>query len=304
MSRRQIVEELHKPARKNFKRQRVIIRGIDDLWQADLVDMSAYSSENQNFRFLLTVIDTFTKYAWSVPIKRKSAAEVVDAMQSIFHHGRIPKNLQTDDGKEFFNKSFQKLMKIYDINHYSSYSPLKASIVERYNKTLKNMMWKEFSMNGNYRWISMLDKLTEKYNNTKHRTIKMRPVDVRLEDEKRLLAVYQFPKIKSKPKFKVGDFVRISKHKHVFEKGYTPNWSAEIFKIKKVIPVYPTTYILEDYQGNIIQGKFYELELAPVKNPDVYLVEKIVKKRGNRVFVKWLGFSTKHNSWINIKDVL
>lgn len=304
MSRREVIEELHKPARKNFKRQRVIIKGLDDLWQADLVDMRAYSSENQGFCFLLTVIDTFSKYAWAVPIKRKSASEVVKAMKSLFNQ-RIPKNLQTDDGKEFFNKSFQKLTSGYGINHYSSYSALKASIVERFNRTLKNIMWKEFSMNGNYRWISMLDNLMEKYNTTKHRTIKMRPIDVGSHNEKLLLStVYKYPIIKSKPKYRVGDFVRISRHKHVFEKGYTPNWSTEIFKIRRLKAVHPTTYTLEDYQGKIIQGRFYELELAPVKHPDLYLVEKILKRRGNMVFVKWLGFSSEHNNWINIGDIL
>lgn len=80
MSRRQIVNELHKPARKKFVRRLVTVRGIDDLWQADLVDMGAYSSVNKNFRFLLTVIDAFSKYAWALPIKDKSVAEVAKAM--------------------------------------------------------------------------------------------------------------------------------------------------------------------------------------------------------------------------------
>ena len=151
MSKRQVIEELHKPARKNFKRRRVVIKGLDDLWQADLVEMGAYSSDNKNHCLLLTIIDTFSKYAWGIPIKNKIGAEVTAARQSVFNDGRIPKNLQTDDGKEFFNKSFQNLMNKYGVNHYSTYSVLKASIVERFNRTLKSMMWKEFSMNGTYR---------------------------------------------------------------------------------------------------------------------------------------------------------
>lgn len=305
MSRRQVVNELHKPARKNFKRRRVTIKGIDDLWQADLVDMTLYASENQGFRFLLTVIDTFSKFAWTVPVKSKSGKEVTKAMQSIFYLLRVPRHLQTDNGKEFFNNSFQKLMQKYDINHYTTFSALKASIVERFNRTLKGMMWKEFSMNGNYHWISMLKKLTDKYNATKHRTIKMAPIDVGPHNERYLLStVYKKTKLKSKPKYKIGDYVRISKHKHVFEKGYTPNWSTEIFKVNEIKKTEPQTYILEDYQGNVIQGGFYEPELARVKYPDIYLVEIFLQKRGSKVLVKWLGFPSEHNSWIDIKEVM
>lgn len=196
-------------------------------------------------------------------------------------------------------------MKSLDINHYSTFSALKASIVERFNRTLKNMMWKEFSNNGNYRWTGLLNKLVSKYNSTRHHTIKMRPIDVGPSNEVHLLAtVYQKRKVVSRARYTIGDYVRVSKHKHVFEKGYTPNWSTEVFKIYEVKKTEPRSYILEDYQGNLIQGAFYELELTPVKHPDTYLVEKVLKRKGSQVFVKWLGFPSTHNSWINIKDVL
>lgn len=304
MSKRQVVNELHKPARKNFQRRRVIIKGFDDLWQADLVEMGAYAELNKDFRYLLTVIDTFSKFAWAIPIKRKTGLEVTTAMQSIFNEGRSPQNLQTNDGKEFFNSAFQKRMKTYNINPYSTYSTLKASIVERWNRTLKTAMWKEFSMNGTYHWTNILKKLVNDYNKRKHSTIKMRPCDVTSNEEKHLLStVYNHIKIIDRGRYKVGDFVRISKHKHVFEKGYTPNWTTEIFKIRKIQNTHPITYLLEDYKGNPIQGGFYELEISGVKYPDFYLVEKILKKQGDKVFVKWLGFPSNHNSWINKKDV-
>ena len=111
--------------------------------------MGAYAAENKGYKFLLTVIDTFLKYAWVVPLKNKTALAVTNAMESIFK--RIPKNLQTDDGKEFFNTHFSKIMANHHINHYSTYSVLKASIVERFNRTLKSMMWKEFSASGSYK---------------------------------------------------------------------------------------------------------------------------------------------------------
>lgn len=165
-------------------------------------------------------------------------------------------------------------------------------------------MWKEFSMNGSHQWIDILKNLVKNYNEKKHRTIKMRPCDVTINDEKHLLSsVHRHIKIAERRKYKVGDPVRISKYKHVFDKGYTPNWTTEIFKIGKIQNTYPVTYLLEDYEGNPIKGGFYELELTRAMYPDFYLVEKILKTRGDKVFVKWLGFSSRHNSWINKNEV-
>lgn len=299
MSKEQLVNELHKPIRRNFKRRRVILKGINDLWQADLVEMIPYSTNNRGFKYLLTVIDTFSKFAWALPVKTKSASDVTAAMSKILSK-QTPKNLQTDHGKEFYNVNFQKLMKKFSINHYSTYSTLKASIVERFNRTLKGWMWKEFSLNGSYKWIDNIEKLVNKYNNTIHRTIKMRPRDVNIHNEKEILeTIYNNIKIFPMPKYKIGENVRISKHKHIFEKMYTPNWTTEIFKIKKINNTNPITYILEDYQGKIILGSFYEYEIMKTRNPNIYLIEKILKKKGDRIFVKWLGFNNTHNQWID-----
>lgn len=305
MEKRDLVNELHHQARKNFPRRRVITKGIDDLWQADLVEMGSYSKANKGFRFLLTVIDTFSKFAWCEALKTKTATDVSMAFEKILQRGRIPKNLQTDDGKEFFNTDFKKLMQKYSINHYSTYSVLKASIVERFNRTLKSLMWKEFSYNGNYLWIDVYRELVKQYNKTPHRTIKMAPIQVNSSNEKALLqSAYNHLKIFRRQNFRVGDHVRISKYKHQFEKGYTPNWTTEIFKIRTIRITNPATYLLEDYEGNPIQGCFYKEELLPTKYPNTYLVEKILKTKGNKVLVKWLGFSDKHNSWIDKNHII
>lgn len=303
--KRILVKELHKQARKKFQRRRVVMKGIDDLWQADLVEMGNYSAENRDYRYLMTVIDTFSKFAWCAPLKTKSAPDVVRAMEKIFSLGRIPKNLHTDDGKEFFNKLFGKLMKQHNINHYSTFSIMKASIVERFNRTLKGMMWKEFSYNGSYHWIDLYKDLVNEYNRKIHRTIKMAPINVNSKNEKMLLdTVYSHLKMFKISKFHVGDHVRISKYKHIFEKGYTPNWTTEIFKIKSIQNTYPATNILEDYQGNAIKGGFYDEELSKTRYPDTFLVEKVLKTKDERAFVKWLGFSNDHNSWINKNEIL
>ncbi|XP_015124739.1 uncharacterized protein LOC107046604 [Diachasma alloeum] len=301
-----LVEELHRPARRNYPRRRIDIRGLNETWQADLVDMSAYAKENDGYKFLLTIIDIFSKFAWAVPIKSKSGLDVTKAMESVLNQGRVPQKLHVDQGKEFYNKEFKNLMQKFDIKMYSTFSNLKASICERFNRTLKERMWKKFSLQGSYRWFDILPDIISSYNDTKHRTIHMKPKDVNETNQKFLRhQVYgKFLNNRVKEaKFKINDKVRISKYKHVFEKGYTPNWTTKIFKIIRVRRTEPTTYKLIDYQDNPIEGSFYEEELSKVKHPDVYLIEKVIKKRGNKLYVKWLGFDDSHNSWINESDV-
>ena len=146
-----VVDEIHRPARHNHPRRKYDIRGLDETFQADLVDMQPYARENKGCRYMITVIDVFSKHAWAVPVKNKTGIEITAGMKSILEQGRVPKNLQLDQGSEFYNKDFEKLMKKYNINMYSSYSNLKASIIERFNRTLKGKMWKKFSLHGNYK---------------------------------------------------------------------------------------------------------------------------------------------------------
>lgn len=299
--RKKIIDELHKSPRKNFPRRYVNVKGINDLWQADLVEMQPYAKINKNYKYLLTVINVFSKKAYAKPILNKTASHVTHAMNEILNESSSrPNHLQTDNGTEFHNKMFKDLMKKNEINFYSTYSSLKASVIERFNRTLKNKMWKQFSYQGSYKWLNLLDELIETYNNARHRTIKMAPNAVNNNNEKNILhTIYNRPSIWLKNKFKIGDVVRISKYKSVFDKGYTPNFSTELFKIISVNKKSPVTYLLEDMKNNPIAGQFYEMELQKTKYPDSYLVERVLKKRGARVFVKWLGFPSSENSWIN-----
>ncbi|KAK9888953.1 hypothetical protein WA026_004237 [Henosepilachna vigintioctopunctata] len=139
--KRDVDNELHKPVRINFPRRRVIVKGLLDLFQADLVEMIPYARFNKGFKYILIVIDVFSKYVWAIPLKNKTATHVRDAMRGILKQlSHPPKNLQTDFGKEFYNKYFKELMNTSNINHYSSYSNLKCSVVERVNRTLKSIM--------------------------------------------------------------------------------------------------------------------------------------------------------------------
>lgn len=303
----QVVNELHRSVRRNFRRRRTIIKGYGDLWQIDLAEMQPYADQNRGFRYILVVIDCYSKYVWTCPIKNKTAQEVSKAMKTVLEDTNYkPKNIQSDQGTEFYNRYFTALMKQYHINHYSTFSTKKAAIVERVIRTLKNWLYKEFSANGQYKWLTILSQITQKYNNSFHRTIGMKPADVTPYTQ---LSVYNYPKVAPKSKFHIGDIVRISKYKGLFEKGYTPNWSAELFKIIKVNITNPVTYLIEDMTGQPIRGSFYTNELQKTKYPDVYLVEKILRrikraKGGDRVYVKWWGLPSKDNSWINGEDIV
>lgn len=302
MSKWQVVQELHRNARKSFERRRFVQKGLDDTWQIDLIDMIKYSKYNNGYQYILICIDTFSKYAWCEAIKNKSADSVTKAMSVILNNKmkRKPKNIQSDDGREFFNEKFKNLMKKYKINHYSTYSVKKASIVERLIRTIKNWLWQLFTYNGNYKWYGqILNDVIIKYNNRVHRTIKVAPISVNHTNAHALLSnVYNFIKVRErKTKFAIGDYVRISKYKSIFSKGYTGNWSTEIFRIYKRSGSYPTTYYLQDENNQPILGGFYEQELQKVKYPDIYLVEKVLKRKGNKVLVKWLGLNS--TSWID-----
>lgn len=309
MSREDIIKELHRMSRKKFKRRPYTMRGIDDTFQADLVEMIPYAQQNKGYKYILVVIDTFSKFGWAMKLKNKTGKEVTNAMHNIFksNSNRIPRNLQTDAGKEFYNSIFRKLMEKYKINHYCTFSHLKASICERFNRTLLNRIWYRFTLQGSQKWIGILSDIVDSYNSTVHRTIQMRPVDVTKSVERMLLkTAYKTNSainVSHLNKFNVNDFVRISKYKTIFEKSYTPNWSAEIFKIVTVLPTEPVTYKLSDLKDVEIKGCFYELELQKTKHPNTYLVEKIIRRKQNKVFVKWLGFPSSENSWINASEL-
>lgn len=308
---RQVATELHKPARRQYPRRPTTSKGFRDLFQADLVEMQPYFRENSNFRYMLTVIDVFSKFAWARPLKNKTSTSVTNAMRNILQSkdGQIfkpPKYLQTDRGTEFYNNTFQNMIKTYNISLYSTYSNKKAAVVERFNRTLKAKMWREFSATGSYKWIDILDDLVREYNHSKHRTIGMRPIDITLEDGQYLLDRHSSIKNKrprGKVKFKLGDSVRISKLKGVFEKGYTPNWSTELFVIDKILPTTPITYQLKDYKGNRIQGGFYNEEIQKTLHRDVYLIDKILKCKGNKCLVHWYGFPHSEDTWELRKDL-
>lgn len=300
----QIVRELYKPARVNFKRRRIVIKHIGDLWQIDLAEFRNYARFNGGFNYLLVVIDCFSKYCWGQPLKTKTGEEVTAAMKKVLSKNQPPRHINSDMGREFYNRDFKNLMKKYRINHYSTYSIKKAAICERLIRSLKTNLFKLMALHGTYKWIDKIDDVILNYNNSVHRTTGLKPKDVDKSKEQEILQRLYSSKMPKdcRKKMKIGEIVRVSKQKLQFEKGYTASFSNELFKITKILRTNPTTYLLEDLDGNPIEGCFYKEELQPTKVPDVYLIEKILQKRGDKVKIKWMGFNQL--SWIKASDIV
>lgn len=299
LERKGIYTELHAPVRKNFLHRRYDIRGLNETWQSDLIDMQDHSWVNKGHKYILVIIDNFSKYAYVEPLKSKTGLEVTHAFERVLKRAPAPVNLHVDSGKEYWNVNFKQLMAKYRINMYSTHSGLKASISERFNRTFKGMLYKNFSMKGKYEWLTDLQRLVNIYNNTKHSTIKMKPRDVNAKNEAIIRdTIYPYSLYITKNKFKVGDKVRITKYKRIFDKSYKENWTYEIFTVCKVLNTSPTTYKLKDWRNEILEGVFYQEEMQATKYPDVFLIEKVIRRKGNKKYVKWLGYDNTFNSWI------
>jgi hypothetical protein len=306
---------LHKPVRKFFRRNPIIVETIDQQWEADLVDMQEFKNKNKGFNYILTVIDVLSKYAWAIPLKDKRGVSIVKAFELIINDKRTPVFLRTDQGKEFLNKDFKLFLKNYDIRHFTSKDHvIKCAIVERFNRTLKGRMFKYFTSKGTRVWYNIIEDLISAYNNTKHRSIKMTPVQaIDTKPEILFKNVYgvedrnELFKMKYKNKLKIGDTVRKKYELGVFDKSYYPNWTDQTFKVSADTdqPVKPV-YKLKDETNKVLENRVYPEQVQKITE-NIYRVEKIIKKRtfqGKRqVYVKWLNYPNTYNTWIDENEI-
>lgn len=303
---------LHKPVRRKFIRNQVITDKIDGQWEADLADMQEFVKPNSGFKYILTIIDTFSKYAWAKPLKNKTSNMIIDAFKKIFEEGRKPENLRTDRGKEFVNNDFKKFLLENNIKHYlTKNKDVKCAIVERFNRTLKNKMFKYMTAKGTRRYIDILSKLVNSYNNRKHRTIKMKPSDVNLSNSNIVFTnIYGVPsmeelkKIRAKSTLQPKDIVRKQYDFKPFDKGYYPNWTDRLFEVEKIYrgPKKSVYTISDD-----TEQRYYPEQLQKVRQ-NLYRIEKVIKTRMRRnkkeFFVKWLGYSDEFNSWVGESELI
>ena len=212
---------LHRQALKKYPTRKYIVHSLDEQWQADLADVQLIANENHGYRYILTVIDIFSRYAWARPLKTKRGEEVAAAFKDIFDEGRIPRRVQTDQGKEFENRHVLSLFQEHNIELFSVKSAYKAAIVERFNRTLKNKLWRYFTMSTKQNWTNVLQDILYSYNHSVHRTLGCSPINVtpaNADDIRNKVFRRRSPS-KKKSNIKVGDEVRISKVKSTFAKG-------------------------------------------------------------------------------------
>ena len=247
----QLANELHKPIIKNFKKRKVYSSFKQNIWGVDLADMQSLNKYNKGIKYLLCAINLFSKYAWVIPLKDKKRTSIVIVFKKIISKGRKPNKIWVDQGSEFYNQSFKAFLKINNIEMYSTFNECKSVVAERFIRTLKNKIFKHMTAISKNVYFDVLNDIVNKYNNTIHRTIKMKPIDV-TDDS---LAEYNEEFNKKGPKFKVGDHVRISKYKNIFAEGYVPNWSEKVFIVNKMKNTVPWTYTISDLNSEQIIAK-------------------------------------------------
>lgn len=318
---------LTRDARRHFPRNRVVVAGTDSQWDVDLADMSQLAKQNDGYKYLLMAVDVFSRFAWSQPLKSKEGEEVARGLSLIFKQGRLPKTIRTDKGREFRNKTVSKYLNNAEIHHFVTQNEPKSNYCERLIKTIKGKLFRFMMKQRSKRYIDVLQDVITSYNNTPHRSLGQSPSSINKlnEDESRLnqyllrrhkgrastkIEKKTVRKRKRRFKYKIGQVVRISHIRGLFDRSYSQKWTGELFKVdtrhkRENIPV----YTLEDWSGDRVEGSFYESELQPVtvdENTE-YHIEQILKKRTRNkqreVLVHWEHWPKKYDSWIPEKDV-
>ena len=266
-----LAEELHKPVIKKFNKRNVYSQFRDNIWGVDLADTQSLSKKNKGIKYLLCAIDLFSKYEFVFPLKDKKGISIVNAFNKIIkQYNRKPNKIWVDQGSEFYNYVFKKWLSDNDIIMYSTFNEGKSVVAERFIRALKNKLYKHMTATGKNVYYDVLDEVVNEYNNTKHNTVKMKRKDVKNDTAKssafaRNKRVYIDEHNEKSARYNIGDRVRISKFKYIFAKGYTSNWSREIYIVNKINDAVPYTYNLKDLNDEEIIGSFYDRELQKTK---------------------------------------
>ena len=308
---------LHRPVRHKFPRRHYNVRNCDDVWEADLIDMRAFRTYNDNHSYVLVVIDVLSKNAWVLRLVDKTSKSIARTFENILRNSgnRKPVILQTDKGKEFVGRELQEVLKRDGIQFRIVRSPdVKMAIAERFIRTIKERLWRYFTHKNTRRNVDILQDVVNSYNHSKHSSIKMEPASVTIHNahEARENLETRYGRVKyRKPKYSVDDLVRVSRARNVFAKGYEGGWTLELFKITRISEArQPPVYYLRDLADEDIEGYFYEHELSRVRkdlNDSRFEVEKILKSAGRsrkkKYLVKWKGYPDKFNSWITADQI-
>ena len=308
---------LFKQRRVNFKRSKFVPAGFLTDLQVDLGDFQNIARGNEGFRYLLVGVDVLSRRLFTAPVKSKSSGHMIDGFEKIFSQmPYLPQQIFSDRGMEFESKDVIEYFKKNGIQKFKSRaSEVKAGVAERMIKTVKQRLYRYFSEKNTTNWIGVLPKITRAINQTKCRITSLRPADV---NEKNASAVWERVygnyirgegDNRKENRISRGDSVRISRAKPVFEKGYLPNFSDEIFTVEKVSRAAPNYYDLVDHKGEPIHGRFYNEELAKTREDEntTYRIERIIRKRRApdkrmEYLVKFIGYPEHY--WIGENDIV
>lgn len=260
---------LYRQTFKRFPRRKVVTPGVGYQYQADLLDYQGISKDNRNTRFLLTIIDCFSRFALAVPLKSKQGKDVCEALKTAFSSMGKPVKLQTDKGTEFYNSHVKALLTKLNIHHFSTDQELKAQIVERFNRTLREKIQKYLVSKQSLKYIDALPDILLGYNSSVHSSLgNFAPKDVNKKNEEEVHKIQFGDYLMQKPKkhrYNIGDSVRIVTYQGVFKKTYHKNFTDEVFVIADLLRSTPPTYRVKDSEENILPGLFYEEELQRVR---------------------------------------
>jgi hypothetical protein len=262
---------VHRPVRKRFKRRSMICVTTDWLWQSDVLFYKKHKWHNKGFAYILVCVDCFSKFLFCQPMKKKTAENVRDGLSKIFKDSkRKPSLLQTDRGTEYYSKPVKSLLEKQGIKLYSTHTTMKAMIAERYIRTIKTKIERLMTHTGSKNWVSSLQLIVDNINGSFNRSIGMAPNNVSKANEGEVFRnLYHrlISKESKQPKYKVGDLVKITNIKLMFAKGYEQNLSDATYKISQIKSTVPVpVYILQDLEGNLLEGTFYEEEIKKVSS--------------------------------------
>ena len=307
---------MHRAVANRFKRNKVLVTGKDDQWEMDLMDMTFYAKYNNGIKYVLLIIDVFSKFIWLRPLKTKTGVEVKRALDDVLQKGRRPRRIRSDKGGEFLARPVQNLMQSMGIKHFSSHNELKANIAERAIKTIKMKIQHYMTYKQTFKYIDHLQDFVDSYNSSKHGSIGMSPQDVSKETAVEVWKNLYWPtSAKYTPKqyftYEVGDYVRLSYLRRTFQREYDQKWTGEIFKIsRRYMRGGLAIYVIEDFNGNGIHGTFYQRELqrVTIKDDHLWKIDKILKQRKKNkkieYLVRWLYWPASFDSWVDSKDIV
>ena len=255
-----INEIYSKGPKKNYITNKTDVYHIDDIWSLDILDLKDYGPKNyRGYRYVLVIIDNFSKFGWTIPLKNKNAITIKDSFENILTNSkRKPNLIESDRGKEFYNNIFEDCLNKNNIKLYSRNSSYGAVFAERFNRAIRDLLKKIVFEQGDANWIDVLQTITKQYNNKVHSSTKLTPIQASLKKNEG----YVYKKLLDKrkkvtPKFQVNDLVRTADLKRTFSKGDITNWSYKLYKITEIIndtiPSYKIDNLEERYNQSLVK---------------------------------------------------